>query len=103
MFNTKKIVVVLIFTFIGINLFAQESGLTYKPLFSGGGATGMFNLDGAYAVGGYGEYAFTFYEDGFQISNHIIGSGGNITSKFGNKYGTGSIIEKISLGGFFAK
>ena len=96
----KKVFVLMIFAFIGINLYAKENGFTYKPLFGGGGATAMFTGNGGYAFGGIGEYAFLFYENGLQISSHIIGRGDTITSEFGNRYGTGSIIEKVSFGGF---
>ena len=81
----KKMDVLLVFAFIGINLYAQENGFTYKPLFGGGGATAMFAGNGGYGIGGYGEYAFLFYENGLQISSHIIGRGDSITSELGNK------------------
>ena len=96
----KKVFVLMIFAFIGINLFPQENGFTYKPLLGGGGATAMVAGNGGYGIGGYGEYAFLVFEKGLQISNHIIGRGDTITSEFGNRYGTGSIIEKVSFGGF---
>jgi len=96
-----KIAVVLpVFTLIGINLYAQQNGFIYKPLFGGGGAAAMFAGNGGYGIGGYGEYAFLFYENGLQISSHIIGRGDTITSELGNKYSIGSLIEKISFGGF---
>jgi hypothetical protein len=44
-----------------------------------------------------------FYEKGLQISNHIIGKGNSITTGSGNNYGTGSIMEKVSFGGFLPK
>jgi len=96
----KKLFVPMIFTFVGLNLYAQGNGFTYKPFFGGGGATAMFAGNGGYGIGGYGEYAFLIYEDGLQIGSHIIGRGDRITSESGNKYGTGSIIERISFGGF---
>jgi hypothetical protein len=96
----KKIVVFLFFAFIGINLYAQQNGFTYKPLFGGGGATAMFAGNGGYGIGGYGEYAFLYYENGLQISSHIIGRGDAITGELGKKYGTGSIMEKIGFGGY---
>jgi hypothetical protein len=96
----KKIVTMLVFAFIGINLYAQQNGFTYKPLFGGGGATAMFAGNGGYGIGGYGEYAFLYYENGLQISSHIIGRGDAITGELGKKYGTGSIMEKIGFGGY---
>ena len=38
----KKIVVLLVFAFIGIGLYAQQNGFTYKPLFGGGGGIDLF-------------------------------------------------------------
>jgi hypothetical protein len=104
MFSTNKLSFFLVIAFIGMNLSAQENGFTLKPLFSGGGATGTFTFDGAgYELGGYGEFAFLFFEKGLQISNHIIGKGNSITTDSGNKYGTGSIMDKVSFGGILPK
>jgi len=33
----KKIFVFMIFSFVGLNLYAQGNGFVYKPLFGGGG------------------------------------------------------------------
>ncbi|MDR0474966.1 MAG: hypothetical protein LBH43_14990 [Treponema sp.] len=99
MFFGKRITALVIFTFIGVNLFAEGNGFTFKPLFGGGGATAVLTRNGGYGIGGYGEYAFQFYENGLQICNHFIGRGDTITNEVGNKYGMGSIIEKISFGG----
>jgi hypothetical protein len=100
----KKITVLLVITFAGMNLFAQENGFTFKSLFGGGGGTGTFTFDrSGYELGGYGEYAFLFYEKGIQISNHIIGKGSSITTGSENNYGTGATMEKISFGGFLPK
>jgi len=100
MLFSKKIFVLAVFIFAGLNLYAQENGFMYKPLFSGGGATAMLAGNGGFAFGGYGEYAFLFYDKGLQISSHIIGRGDRIASESGNKYGAGSIIERISFDGF---
>ncbi|GHU58384.1 hypothetical protein FACS189444_1940 [Spirochaetia bacterium] len=94
----KKIVFLTVFVIIGTNLYAQESGLTFKPFFGGGGMTVVFDGTG-YGLGGYGEFAFLFYENGLQISNHLIGIGESINGASGNDYGRGSIIDKISFGG----
>jgi hypothetical protein len=104
MFNGKKLAVFFVISFLGIKLYSQENGFIFKSLFGGGGAKGTFTFDGGgYALGGYGEYAFLFYEKGLQISNHIIGKGNSITTGSGNNYGTGSMMEKISFGGFLPK
>ena len=95
----KKVFILMIFTFVGLNLYAQGNGFSYKPFFGGGGATAMLARNGGFVIGGYGEYAFLFYEKGLQIGSHIIGRGDRIVCESGNKYGTGSIIERISFGG----
>jgi len=95
----KKVFILMIFTFVGLNLYAQGNGFSYKPFFGGGGATAMLAGNGGFVIGGYGEYAFLFYEKGLQIGSHIIGRGDRIVCESGNKYGTGSIIERISFGG----
>jgi hypothetical protein len=99
----KRLAAFLVIALIGMNLSAQENGFTFKPLFGGGGAKGTFTFDGAYGLGGYGEYAFLFFDKGLQIGNHIIGMGSSITTGSGNNYGTGSIMEKISFGGLLPK
>jgi hypothetical protein len=100
----KKIAVFMVITFIGMHLYSQENGFIFKPLFGGGGVTFVFDGSGGYGFGGCGEFAFLFYwNKGLQISNHIIGRGDSITTRLGTHYGTGSIMEKISFGGFLSK
>jgi hypothetical protein len=52
-------------------------------------------------LGGYGEFAFLFYENGTQIGAHLVGRGDNIRFSPDNNYGAGSLIGKLSVGGFF--
>jgi len=100
----KKISAFLVIAFIGMSLSANENGFTFKPLFGGGGGTAVFDGSGGYGLGGSGEFAFLFYwNKGLQISNHIIGRGDSITTQSGTHYGFGSIMEKISFGGFLSK
>ena len=97
----KKLAISMVIAFLGMNLHAQENSFIFKPLFGGGGGTAVFDGSGGYGLGGSGEFAFLFYGNkGLQISNHIIGRGDNITTQSGTHYGTGSIMEKISFGGF---
>jgi hypothetical protein len=99
----KKVPILLILAFIGINLNSQENDFIFKPFFGGGGATATFASAGNYGVGGYGEFAFLFYDKGLQISNHFIGRGDSITVNSDNKYGSGSLITKISFSGYLQK
>ena len=87
--------------FIGMNLSANENGFTFKPLFGGGGGTAVFDGTGGYGLGGMGEFALLFFDNGLQISSHLIGRGDSITANTGINYGTGSILGKLSFGGFF--
>jgi hypothetical protein len=98
----RKMSVLFILAIIGMNLYAQESGFTFKP-YGGGGATATFDFHGGYVVGGLGEFAFLFYDKGLQISNHIVGRWDFMQTASENKYSSGSFSEKISLGGFFIK
>ena len=97
----KKIVFILVFVIIGLNLSAQENGFTFRPFFGGGGFSGMVTGSGGYGLGGVGEFAFLFFENGLQIGGHIIGRGDSIITDSRNNYGAGSIIGKLSFGGFF--
>ena len=97
----KKLLVLLVFTFFGINLSAQENGFTFKPFFGGGGFSGVIGGTGDYGLGGVGEFAFLFFDNGLQMGGHIIGRGDSITTESKNSYGTGSLIGKLSYGGFF--
>jgi len=98
----KKIVFILVFVIIGLNLSAQENGFTFRPFFGGGGFSGMVTGSGGYGLGGVGEFAFLFFENGLQMSGHIIGRGDSIITDSRNNYGAGSIIGKLSFGGFFS-
>jgi len=98
----KKVFVLLILTFLGLNLYAQENGFTLKPFFGGGGFAGVIGGTGDYGLGGIGEFAFLFYDNGFQMGGHIIGRGDTIATELKNNYGTGSLIGKLSFGGFFS-
>ena len=95
----KKLVICAVFAFIGINLHGKENGFTLRPFFGGGGGTAVFDGSGGYGLGGYGEFAFLFFEKGLQISSHLAGRGDSINTVSENHYGAGSIIGKISLGG----
>ena len=97
----KKAFILLIFSFFGLSLYAQESVFTLKPFFGGGGFAGVIGGRGDHGLGGIGEFAFLFYDNGFQMGGHIIGRGDTITTGLKNNYGTGSIIGKLSFGGFF--
>jgi hypothetical protein len=99
----KKIAAFLFIAFIGMNLFGQENNFSFKPLFGGGGATAVFDGTGGYGLGGIGEFALLFYDNGLQVSNHFVGRGDSVTAVSGNHYGAGSIMEKISFGGFLPK
>ena len=96
----KKLLILIVFGFIALNLYGQENGFTFRPFFGGGGGTGVFSSDG-HALGGKGEFAFLFFSNnGFQICNHFVGRGNSITTASGNQYGTGSLTKKITFGGF---
>jgi hypothetical protein len=97
----KTIILFLVFAFIGLNLNAQENGFTFRPFFGGGGFSGMFTGSGGYGLGGVGEFAFLLFDNGLQIGAHIIGRGDNIITESRNDFGIGSIIGKLSVGGFF--
>jgi hypothetical protein len=97
----KKIILVIFFVLIGLNLSAQENGFTFRPFFGGGGFTGMVTGAGGYGLGGIGEFSFLFFDNGLQVGGHIIGRGDNIFTDSRNDFGTGSIIGKLSFGGFF--
>ena len=97
----KKIVFIFVFVIIGLNLSANENGFTFRPFFGGGGFSGMFTGSGGYGLGGIGEFAFLFFDNGLQMSGHIMGRGDSITTDSRNNYRAGSIIGKLSLGGFF--
>jgi hypothetical protein len=99
----KKLTAFLFITFFGTNLFGQENGFTLKPLFGGGGATAVFDGTGGYGLGGIGEFALLFYDNGLQVSNHFVGRGDSVTAVSGIIYGTGSIMEKVSFGGYLPK
>jgi len=99
----KKITVLMILAFIGINLNAQENGWTFKPFFGGGGGTATFDSAGNYGIGGYGEFAFLFYDKGLQIGSHIIGRGDSVTVNSNDNYGSGSLLAKLSFGGHLPK
>jgi hypothetical protein len=103
--NCKKLAIFVVFAFIGINLNAQENGFTFTPHFGGGGFSTIFTFDrsGKYVAGTQGEFAFLFFENNFQISYSIIGKGSSISTGYGDNYGTGSITNKISLGGYLPK
>jgi len=96
----KKLVILLVLSILSLNLNAKENGFNFKPLFSGGGVSGMVGSAGDYGFGGVGEFAFLFFENGLQMSGHIIGRGDSITTEANNSYGTGSLIGKLSFGGF---
>ena len=95
----RKLVVLFVLSFFGLNLNAQESGFAFKPFFGGGGFSGVIGGAGNYGLGGVGEFAFLFFEDGLQMGGHIIGRGDSIKTETKNTYGTGSIIGKLSFGG----
>jgi len=38
----KKVFILMIFTFVGLNLYAQGNGFSYKPFFSGGDGIDLF-------------------------------------------------------------
>jgi hypothetical protein len=99
----KKLATFLIIAFFGTNLFGQENGFILKPLFGGSGATAVFDGTGKYSVGGFGEFALLFYDKGLQVSNHFVGRGDSVTAVSGIIYGTGSIMEKVSFGGYLPK
>ena len=101
MTTIKKMAFILFISFVGMNLNAQESGFTLRPFFGGGGGTAVFDGFGGYGIGGVGEFAFLFYDKGLQMGFSLIGRGDGITTEHGNNYGTGAIIGKLSLGGFF--
>jgi hypothetical protein len=82
---------------------AQGKGWTFNPFFGGGGGTGTFDFAGNYGIGGYGEFAFLFYEKGTQISSHFIVRGDSITVNSSDNYGSGSFLAKLSLGGLLPK
>ena len=98
----KKLVMTAVFCAIGMTVSANEKGFTFKPFFGGGGVTALFDFNSGYGLGGSGEFAFLFYDKGLQISNHILGTGSSINIKDGITYGTGSIMDKISFGGFLS-
>ena len=98
----KKWILVAFFVFIVMNLSAKENGFTFKPLFGGGGGTAVFDGTGGYGLGGMGEFALLFFDRGLQISSHLIGRGDSITPNTGINYGTGSILGKLSFGGFLS-
>jgi hypothetical protein len=97
----KKWIIVAVFAIIGMNLSANEQGFTFKPLFGGGGGTAVFDGMGGYGIGGIGEFAILFYNRGLQVSSHIVGRGDSVTTVSEINYGSGSILGKLSLGGFF--
>ncbi len=97
----RKWIIMAVFAFLSIKLSAKENVFIFKPLFGGGGVTAVFDVVGGYGLGGMGEVSFLFYDKGLQISNHFVGSGDSITTDTGIHYGTGSIMEKLSIGGFF--
>jgi len=99
MFSIKKSAILLIFAFFSLNLSAQDNRNTLKPFFGGGGFSGVIGGAGDYGFGGVGEFAFLFYDSGFQMSGHIIGRGDSISTEAKNNYGAGSIIGKLSFGG----
>jgi len=99
----KKLIILLVFAFFGLNLYAQENGWTLRPFFGGGGVSGIIGGAGDYGLGGVGEFAFLFFDKGIQMSGHIIGRGDSIKTDLNNNYGAGSIIGKISFGGFSPK
>jgi hypothetical protein len=99
----KKLTVLLVFAFIGMNLSAQENGWTFQPFFGGGGGTATFDSVGNYGIGGYGEFAFLFYDKGLQIGSHVIGRGDSVTINSNDNYGTGSLLAKLSFGGILPK
>jgi len=101
MTTVKKIVILLVFGFACAQTYAQESGFTLKPFFGGGGGTATFDSVGNYGIGGYGEFACLFYDRGLQIGGHIIGRGDSITVNSNTQYGSGSLLLKLSFGGFF--
>ncbi|MCL2381264.1 MAG: hypothetical protein FWC64_06685 [Treponema sp.] len=100
MLQMKKIVIVLIFAIAGMNISAQESGFTFRPFFGGGGFSGVITGIDGHTFGGVGEYAFLFFDNGLQMGGHIIGRGDLITTNSGDSFGAGSILGKLSLGGF---
>jgi hypothetical protein len=97
----KKWIIVVAFAIIGMNLSANERGFMFKSLFGGGGGTAVFDGIGGYGIGGVGEFAVLFYNRGLQVSSHIVGRGDSVTTDTGINYGTGSILGKLSFGGFF--
>ena len=92
---SKRIAVFLTLAFVGANLSAQESGFTFRPLFSGGGPTAALH-----GFGGKGEAAFLFYDRGLQISSHVVGRGSSVAVD-GDSYGAGSVSARLSFGGFW--
>ena len=98
-----KIAVILSFAFVGMNLNAQENGFVFRPLFAGGGGAAVFDGFGGYAIGGIGEFALLVYERDLQFGLHFGGRGNTITSSSGNRYGSGSLMSRISLGGFWPR
>ena len=97
----KKWIIAAVFVFVGMNLTANEQGFTFKPLFGGGGGTVVLDGVGGYGIGGIGEFAVLFYNRGLQISSHLVGRGDSIKADTGINYGTGSILGKLSVGGFY--
>jgi len=90
-----KKMALLVLAFVGVGLYAQESGFTFRPLFSGGGPTATLH-----GFGGKGEAAFVFYDSGLQISSHIVGRGSSVIID-GDTFGAGSMGAKLSLGGIW--
>jgi len=97
----KRWIIAAVFIFVCMNLAANEQGFTFRPYYGGGGFSGVIGGTGDYGLGGVGEFAFLFYDKGLQMGLSFIGRGDGITTELGNNYGTGSILGKVSFGGFF--
>jgi|GEM_PF-1342036 len=99
--KTAKFVSLLIAIIFSTNSYAQESDFTFKRI-GGGGFTVVFDMAGGYGWGGHGEFAFPVRDrGGLQIISHIIGKGMSVVVN-DNRYGIGSIANKISFGGFLS-
>ena len=99
----RKISLFVLFWLLSFSpLFAGESGFVFRPFFGGGGGTAVFDGAGGYGLGGIGEFAFLFFQNGngFQISSHIIGRGDTVNAASGIRYGSGAAVKKFSFGGF---
>jgi hypothetical protein len=103
----RKVLILMVLGFVcagsftaNANIYAQDNGWTFKPFFGGGGGTATFGGTGNYGIGGYGEFAFLFYDKSLQIGSHFIGRGDSITVNSDVNYGAGSLLAKLSFGGY---